>query len=419
MDELRRDNFRTKALRWLETGLKRDAQHRRDDNMGREDLSKWPGARGFVLILAMSVGAVLTSLATAAGADADTSESLAANRESKGERSLAPAGPDPTPKGPGPTRVAVDAAAKQTKAAARTRAAQATGPGTSTWLAMGDELDKAQTGPAGPASGEGKDTHGGRSLAEINNKLNNPGAGLAALNFKFIWNEYKGDLPGSSSQDSLTLEFQPVIPFKLPDGGNLILRPTIPMVWQPHFEVNKGGFGEEFGLGDSQLDIFYSRTNVKKGYMWGIGAVMQAPTHTDKAPGKDQFQLGPAGFAGLLGKWGSAGIFPQHLWNVCGSGEGYTATTFIQPWYWFNVGKGWQVGGSPEIEYDWAADDSDEAWTVPINLGVAKTIKIGKTPVKLKFEGIYYIVQPDAFGPHFGLQLTITPVVKNVFEDLF
>ncbi len=285
------------------------------------------------------------------------------------------------------------------------------------WLALADTNQ-----PAAPSAKTGdQDTpvHKGHSLAEINNKLNNPGSDLAQLNFKLIWNEYKGDLPGSSSQDSLTLEFQPVFPFKLPDGGNLILRPTIPMVWSPFFDASKGGFGEEFGLGDSQLDVFYSRTNVKEGYMWGLGAVMQAPTHTDDVLGKDQFQLGPAGFAGLLGKWGSAGVFPQHLWNVCGSGEGYTATTFIQPWYWFNVGGGWQIGGSPEIEYDWAQDRSDEAWTVPINLGVAKTIKIGKTPVKLKLEGIYYIVQPDAFGPHWGLQLTITPVVPNVLEGLF
>ena len=288
-----------------------------------------------------------------------------------------------------------------------------------TWLAMGDKPREDQADAKAPTSGGDTDAHKGDSLEEINNKLNNPGADLAQLNFKFIWNEYKGDLPGSSSQDSLTLLFQPVVPFKLPDGGNLILRPTIPMVWQPHFEASKGGFGEQFGLGDSQLDVFYSRTNVKEGYMWGLGAVMQAPTHTDDVLGKDQFQLGPAGFAGLLGKWGSAGVFPQHLWNVCGSGEGYTATTFIQPWYWFNVGGGWQIGGSPEIEYDWAQDRSDEAWTVPINLGVAKTIKIGKTPVKLKLEGIYYIVQPDAFGPHWGLQLTITPVVPNVLEGLF
>jgi hypothetical protein len=288
-----------------------------------------------------------------------------------------------------------------------------------TWFAMGEKLPKDQAGTAAPTSGGGTDAHKGHSLEEINNKLNNPGTDLAQLNFKFIWNQYEGDLPGSSSQDSLTLQFQPVVPFKLPDGGNLILRPTIPLVWQPNFNASKGGFGEQFGLGDSQLNVFYSRTNVKKGYMWGLGAVMQAPTHTDDVLGKDQFQMGPAGFAGLMGKWGSAGVFPQHLWNVGGSGEGYTALTVVQPWYWFSVGKGWQVGGSPIITYDWSQDDSDQAWTVPVNLGVAKTIMVGRTPVKLKLEAIYYIVQPDAFGPHWGLQLTVTPVVPNVFAGLF
>ena len=70
-------------------------------------------------------------------------------------------------------------------------------------------------------------------------------------------------------------------------------------------------------------------------------------------------------------------------------------------------------------KYDWAADYADEAWTVPVNLGVAKTIMVGKTPVGFQLQVIYYIVQPDAFGPHWGLQLKITPVVPNVLEGLF
>jgi hypothetical protein len=117
-----------------------------------------------------------------------------------------------------------------------------------------------------------------------------------------------------------------------------------------------------------------------------------------------------------MGKWGSAGLFPQHFWNTCGSDEGYTALTVIQPWYWFNVGGGYQIGGSPIIEYDWAQDHSDEGWTVPFNLGVQKTVMLGKLPVRFRFEGIYYIVQPDLFGPHWGLQLSITPVIPNPFE---
>jgi hypothetical protein len=284
------------------------------------------------------------------------------------------------------------------------------------WLAMGLAAEDA----VAKTGGNGKPAaHEGMSTAEISNKLNNPGSSLAQLNFKFNWSRYKGDLPGSRSQDSLSMDFQPVLPFKLSDGGNFILRPTIPLVWQPNFDAGKGGFDENFGLGDSQIDAFYSRTDAKRGFMWGAGGVAQFPTHTDSALGKDQYQAGPAAFAGMMGKWGSAGLFPQHLWNIGGNGEGYTATTVVQPWYWFSMGDGWQVGGSPSIVYDWAHDDSDQAWTVPVNLGLAKTIMVGKMPVKIKLEVIYYIQQPDAFGPAWGLQLTITPVVKNVFAGLF
>jgi len=108
------------------------------------------------------------------------------------------------------------------------------------------------------------------------------------------------------------------------------------------------------------------------------------------------------------------GLFPQHWWNI-GGGDGYTSFTALKYFYWLNVGGGYQIGGAPIVTYDWAADDSDNAWTVPANLGVAKTVMVGKTPVKLKFESIYYLEQPDSFGPHWGLQLTVTPVIPNPF----
>jgi len=288
----------------------------------------------------------------------------------------------------------------------------------------------------------------GGSLEDINNKLNNPGADITNLNFKLTWNQFEGDLgggrrprlrdfrlgqplrnlrrlsrwrggEGASSQDSLALNFQPVFPFKLDDrGSNFLVRPSFPLVWQPSFNADNGGFDEEFGLGDMQLVMFYANTNKDTGFFWGAGPTMQMPTHTDDSLGTNQFQMGPAAYAGFLGKWGTVGVFPQHWWNVGGSDEGYTSFTALQAFYWFSVGHGWQVGGAPIITYDWAADDSDQAWTVPVNLGLAKTIKVGNTPVKLKLEGIYYIVQPDAFGPHWGLQLTVTPVIPNPFAGL-
>lgn len=328
--------------------------------------------------------------------------------------------------------LAVPAVGNSPVKAASSQEAHPAPDGASDFLALGENLSQeikakevkegtsSATSTGGtkkaPASGS---TYEGMSAEEINNQLNNPGAALAQLNFKLTWNHYTGNLPGSSSQDSMTMLFQPVVPFKLSDGGNFILRPTIPVTWTPHFSANHGSFDEEFGLGDVQLNAFYSRTDMEKGYMWGAGVAMQAPTHTDPALGKDQFLLGPAAFVGLMGKWGSGGVFPQHMWNIGGSSEGYTAVTNIQPWYWFNVGDGYQIGGSPVIVYDWAADDSDEAWTVPINLGIAKTFMFGKTPVKIKFEAIYYLTQPDSFGPKFGFQLTFTPVVPNTLGHIF
>ena len=313
-------------------------------------------------------------------------------------------------------------------------------------LSLSSYQDQPSEDKAATASSDSAEpTHQGHTLAEINNKLNNPGADLAQLQFKFNWTQYQGSLggnrslgailrgfrkgnpiknllnlgrmsgEGASSQNELTLDFQPVFPFKLKDGGHFIIRPTIPMVWKPYYDQRSNGFENQFGLGDAQLVGFYSRTDAKKGTMWGVGMTTQFPTHTDDVLGNDAFMMGPAGFVGLFGKWGSAGLFPQHWWNI-GGGDGYTSLTALQPWYWFNVGKGYQIGGSPVITYNWANDDSDNNLTVPANLGVAKVFKFGKLPVKIKFEGIYYTVQPDEFGPQWGIQLTLTPVIPNPFE---
>ncbi len=42
---------------------------------------------------------------------------------------------------------------------------------------------------------------------------------------------------------------------------------------------------------------------------------------------------------------------------------------------------------------------------------------VGKLPVRIKFEGIYYTLQPDSFAPQWWLQLTVTPVTLNRFQE--
>lgn len=285
------------------------------------------------------------------------------------------------------------------------------------YTALAQDSGSDQQGAADSAAPSGQ--HDEASLHDITNKLNNPGSDLASLNFKLLWTHYKGDLPESSSQNSLSFQFQPVLPFKLDDEGHtLVVRPTFNLVWQPTYNAKDEGFDEDFGLGDSQLVAVFAHTDKETGFIWGVGPTMQFPTHTDDSLGNDAFWLGPAGFAGVMGDWGILGVFPQHWWNI-GGGDGYTALTAVQLFYWFSVGQGYQIGGDPTISYDWAADDSSEGWAVPVNLGVQKTIMIGSTPVKFNVEAFYYVEQPDAFGPHYGLQLKITPVTPNPIEALF
>ena len=62
-----------------------------------------------------------------------------------------------------------------------------------------------------------------------------------------------------------------------------------------------------------------------------------------------------------------------------------------------------------------ALADSDQAWTFPLGLGVAKTFKMGNTPVKFQAQAQYFVEQPDAFGPQWLFKFTITPVIKNPF----
>ena len=68
----------------------------------------------------------------------------------------------------------------------------------------------------------------------------------------------------------------------------------------------------------------------------------------------------------------------------------------------------------PNIVYDWTADPDDRL-TLPIGLGITKTIRIGKTPVKFRFEPQYSIIKPDSAGTEWNFRIQIAPVIQSPF----
>ena len=80
----------------------------------------------------------------------------------------------------------------------------------------------------------------------------------------------------------------------------------------------------------------------------------------------------------------------------------------------YSLPKAWSVGAGPSITYDWKADEDDRL-TVPIGLGVTKTVRIGKVPTKLRAEVHYSVVRPDSYGEVWNIRLQITPVIPSPF----
>jgi len=264
-----------------------------------------------------------------------------------------------------------------------------------------------------PATDSGGDV--APSADEIAKKLANPNTPLASLNFKLQYRTFEGDLPNADDQEGTTLLFQPAFPFPLANGDVVFFRPAIPLQFdQPVFNSGKLDFDSESGLGDITFDLAYGRTT-KTGLLWAAGIISTIPTATEDTLGADRWTLGPEFLIGKLTKTYVLGAFPNHQWDIGGSGDADISLTTTQFFVSILPGGGWNYGTSPIMSYNWESEE----WTVPLNFNFGKTVILGGRPWKLSAEFNYYVEQPDAFGPEWMIGLNITPVVENVMARWF
>lgn len=259
----------------------------------------------------------------------------------------------------------------------------------------------------GAASAQGV----GPNIDELARELANPGAANATLNFKFEYRTFDGELPGADDQENLTATFQPVFPFVLPNGNNLIFRPAIPYVFdQPVFDVDSGQFKDEDAFADVAFDLLYAGSS----NVWTLGAGIVGAVPIGGEISSDNWLLGPSALAVNTQDWGVWGFFPFHNEKIAGSGPDVSITS-LQYFLFYSLGNGWQIGTGPTMTYDWEAE-SDDAWTVPIGIQVAKTTAIGKQIVKLNAGIEKNVVAPDAFASDWKFTFTFSPVIANPFQ---
>ena len=124
------------------------------------------------------------------------------------------------------------------------------------------------------------------------------------------------------------LNIQPVIPVSLNSDWNLITRTIVPVITQPGFLPDQGS---TTGLGDIQFSGFLSPSGAA-GLIWGVGAIVQAPTHTNERLGNDRWGLGPTMVALHLspGDPWVYGALVNNVWSV-GSGDNPSYNNFSSP----------------------------------------------------------------------------------------
>ncbi|MCL2919239.1 hypothetical protein [Shewanella litorisediminis] len=246
---------------------------------------------------------------------------------------------------------------------------------------------------------------------KIARELANPNTTLGSLSFNFDYITYEGDLPNADDQGNFQVSFQPILPIPISAGTNLYIRPNFQFISdRPIYDAGSNDFRDaDFGMGDIGFDVALGHS-FSNGIVLAGGIVGTMDTATEKELGNDQWLLGPELAVGYVQKWGVVGLLVTHQWDIGGANDKDTSITGGQYFYTFNLGQGWQISASPSWSYNNEADSGNK-FTLPLGIGVAKTTKLGNTPIKFGFQYWNYIQNADPFGPEQQFRFTVTPVV--------
>ncbi|MGA8619470.1 MAG: neuromedin U [Candidatus Sulfotelmatobacter sp.] len=182
------------------------------------------------------------------------------------------------------------------------------------------------------------------------------------------------------------LLIEPVIPFRLSEKWNLIVRAITPLISEPRISPSQDS---QFGLGNLQPQFYLSPAHAGK-ILWGLGPQLWLPTATDKSLGVNKWGGGPAGAALTIhGPW-VVGALVNNQW--AGSGNNRVNQLSLNPFANYNLPKGWYFISSGITTADWTKPT--DRWTVPIGGGIGRLFRIGLLPVNARVQFLNNVVRP-------------------------
>ena len=209
--------------------------------------------------------------------------------------------------------------------------------------------DQVDIGAAEPVFAPPHAPAGGQQQAseeELAKQTQNPVADLISLPLQ---NNFNFGAGVRSNKMVYVLNVQPVIPFRLGEGWNLVTRTIMPIIHQPNLSPSFGGLAPSTtgtGLGDFNPTFFILPAEPGQ-LIWGAGPTFTLPTATDRDLGAGKWSMGPAGVAlAMHGPW-VYGALINNQWSVGGWGDRSVNSMLLQWFLNYNFPGGWYFTAAP------------------------------------------------------------------------
>lgn len=177
------------------------------------------------------------------------------------------------------------------------------------------------------------------------------------------------------------------------------------------FEGRTTGFGDMYYVGffSPKLGIKHRDDSTS---VWGVGFDLAVPTASEDILGTGKWSAGPSFLYAHLGKkWTLAALLQQYNSFAGDDDRADVNSTNIQYFWYYNLNSTTSIGAGPTVIANWK-QDSGNRWTVPVGIGISKTINVGKVPVRFGIEASYSAIRPDEMvGSKWNIRFTIIPAV--------
>jgi hypothetical protein len=276
------------------------------------------------------------------------------------------------------------------------------------------------------------------AAGDLQKAVQNPVASLISVPLQN--NSNFGIGPFDRTQNVLNI--QPVIPLRVSENWNMIIRWIAPVIWQPApgtTNLQVYGINENtpaylaaqavqksagvFGFGDMTPTFFFSPSKPHK-LIWGAGPVFVLPTATSKVLGQGKLSMGPSLVAlAQPGHW-TIGALINDVWSIAGPSDRAAVNQMtFQYFINYNLPKGWYLSWSPIVTANWKAANGN-VWVVPLGGGVGRVFRLGLQPVNATAQ-FYGNAERPSGGSPWGMRLQLAflfpklpPAMKEKLKQL-